>query len=46
MIELISSLGFPIFTCLWFMYRLEPIIKNNTQAIIQMYSVVKECKKK
>ena len=29
-IALISTVGFPIAMCIWFMFRTEKIIKNNT----------------
>jgi len=45
-IGLISTLGFPIFICLWFMFRLEPIIKNNTKALTNFQVVQNECKSK
>lgn len=31
--EIISSVGFPITVCLWFMLRTEKIISNNTQVM-------------
>jgi len=31
--ELIGTYGFPIFVCLWFMFRTEKIIKENTKAL-------------
>lgn len=34
--SLISSVGFPIFVALWFMFRLEKIITNNTAALIRV----------
>ena len=30
---LISNLGFPIFVCLYFMFRFEKILKANTEAL-------------
>ena len=32
-ISLIANLGFPIFVCLYFMFRFEKILKSNTEAI-------------
>jgi len=32
-IDLIGTLGFPIFVCLWFMLRTEKVINNNTAVI-------------
>jgi len=33
MTNLISSIGFPIAVCLWFMFRTEKVINNNTKAL-------------
>ena len=40
-IELIQAFGFPVFVCLWFMFRTEKIIKANTQAIIKLTEKMK-----
>ena len=32
-VSLISSVGFPIFMCMWFMLRTEKVIKANTEVI-------------
>ena len=32
-VELITTLGFPIFVSLWFMLRTEKVIERNTKAI-------------
>jgi len=32
-INIISDLGFPIFVCLYFMFRFEKILKANTEAL-------------
>lgn len=34
--EVITTVGFPIALCLWFMFRLEIVIKNNTKALIRV----------
>jgi len=35
-INLIGTLGFPIVMVLWFMFRTEKIIENNTKAMNKM----------
>jgi len=35
-IDLITAVGFPIALSLWFMFRLEGVIKNNTKALIRV----------
>ncbi len=35
-VSLISTVGFPIFVALWFMFRLETIINNNTTALLKL----------
>ena len=32
-VQLISTVGFPIALCLWFMFRTEKVINNNTKAL-------------
>ena len=32
-LNVISNFGFPIFVCLYFMFRFEKILKANTEAI-------------
>ena len=39
--NLIGAYGFPIFVCLWFMFRTEKIIKANTEAIINLTAKMK-----
>lgn len=34
-VSAISTVGFPIVACMWFMWRQEAIIKNNTDAMIK-----------
>ena len=31
--SLIGTVGFPIAMCLWFMFRMEKVIQNNTEAL-------------
>lgn len=38
---LISTLGFPIVVCLWFMLRTEKIIMKNTEAINNLILIIK-----
>ena len=40
-IELISTLGFPIFVAVWFMMRTEKIIALNTIALKDLTIIVK-----
>lgn len=39
--DLISSVGFPIAVCIWFMFRTEKIIKDNTAAIRELKQEIK-----
>ena len=39
--ENITQLGFPIFVCIWFMFRTEKIIKANTDAINELIKKLK-----
>jgi len=32
-VNIVTSVGFPIAMCLWFMWRTEKVIKDNTKAI-------------
>jgi len=42
---IVSTLGFPIVVCLWFMVRTEKVINNNTQALTLFLNKVKKIKK-
>ncbi len=46
MIEIIGTYGFPIFMVLWFMFRTETIIKDNTQAIRDLKEEIKNGRRK
>lgn len=35
-VNLISTVGFPIFVALWFMLRTEKVIEANTEALIRV----------
>jgi hypothetical protein len=39
--DVITSIGFPIAMCLWFMLRTEKVIKENTKAIHEMCKRIK-----
>ena len=40
LVPLISSVGFPIVVCLWFMFRTEKVIRANTDALNQIKGVL------
>lgn len=40
MIALIQSVGFPVAVTLWFMMRMEKILTSNTDAILQLKTVI------
>lgn len=33
LVQIISTVGFPVFMCIWFMFRMERVIKSNTLAL-------------
>jgi len=39
-ISLIGTLGFPRAMCLWFMFRMEKLIKNNTEVMNKVLSAI------
>jgi len=44
-IVLLRDFGFPIFVCLWFMFRTEKIIGRNTDALNKLGEIVAQlCK--
>ena len=45
-LEIIGTYGFPVFVCLWFMFRTERIIKSNTEAITNLTISMKGGNKK
>lgn len=45
-IQLISNTGFPIAVSLFFMFRVEKVIKSNTEALSSIKEVVRSCTKK
>lgn len=42
MIQLINSVGFPIFVSIWFMFRTEKIIKDNTIALLKLIEAIND----
>ena len=44
-VELISNVGFPMAISLYFIFKVERVVKNNTVALVQMKEVVKRCSK-
>jgi len=45
LIFLISNLGFPIFTALFFMLEMKKAIKENTRALVALELIVRNCHK-
>ena len=45
-VEIISTVGFPIFMCLWFIMKTEKVIDNNTKALNTNSSVLIEAVKR
>lgn len=43
-ISIIRDLGFPIFICLWLIFRTEKIIQKNTDAIRNIGKIIYKCK--
>ena len=43
---IIGNYGFPIGMCLWFMFRTEKIIQNNTSTMTKIQEVIEKCQKK
>lgn len=41
-ITAISTVGFPIVLCLWFMVRIEKVIKNNTEILYLIKEKIKK----
>jgi len=41
-VNIITSVGFPIAMCLWFMWRTEKVIKDNTKAIHDLCKRISE----
>jgi len=35
-VNIITSVGFPIAMCLWFMFRTEKVIKENTKVMTEL----------
>jgi hypothetical protein len=45
-VKLIAQVGFPITVALWFMFRTEKVIDNNTKAMGEVKQVLTTCQKK
>ena len=43
-LEILQNYGFPIFVCLWFMFRTEKIINRNTEAIERLADAMEKKK--
>lgn len=43
-LEMIGTYGFPIFMCLWFMFRTEKIINRNTDVLERLADVMEKKK--
>ena len=46
LVTLISTVGFPIALCIWFMTKTEKVINNNTKAMIEVKTTMEYCKNK
>jgi len=40
-VQMIQTVGFPIFISIWFMFRTEKVIKNNTKALVLVMEKMK-----
>lgn len=40
-INLITSVGFPIAMCLWFMFKTEKVINRNTEVMVRLLQRLK-----
>lgn len=45
-ISLISSVGFPIVMCLWFMFRTEKVMNRNTEATEKLSLILESLERK
>ena len=41
LIQIISNVGFPITVALYFMLRLDKVVKDNTEALIELKTIIK-----
>ncbi len=39
LVNIISNMGFPIAMVFWFMFRTEKIIRDNTQAMVEIANI-------
>ena len=44
-IDFISNVGFPIALVLYFVFKMEKVINNNTVALTEFKGVVERCKR-
>ena len=44
-IPLIQNVGFPIALCLYFVFKVEKVVKNNTIALTEVKSALDRCAK-
>lgn len=45
-ISAISTIGFPAFVAVYFMFKTEKAIKNNTEALTNIKITMENCRKK
>ena len=43
LIDIISNVGFPIAMCVYFVFKVEKSINNNTQALQEVQKVMSNC---
>lgn len=43
-LNIISNVGFPIFIAVWFMWRIEKIIENNTKVLTEIKEFLQHLK--
>lgn len=46
LMTLLSNYGFPVVVALWFMFRTERVIKNNTEALIKFAEQSRLCRER
>jgi hypothetical protein len=42
-ITLIAQFGFPMAMCLWFMFKTEKVIQDNTKALMKIHEIISKC---
>jgi len=43
LVDIISNVGFPIGMCIYFVFKVEKSINNNTQALQEVKKVMNNC---